>query len=431
MTDDGSGHGAPTRREYLTYGGAVVGAGLLAGCTGGSDDGSTPESTPESTPSETEAGAATDEPTETEAETATDEPTDTETSEDEPYSVTMSPVGTVEFESVPESAVTFDDVWIDHMVSLGQGDRLVAKAREGEFFTEYYDQLSGVSYDDEGVEAIWGGESIDKEILYELDADVHHIDPIRSMEHLGFDEADVEEVRGQIAPFFANRFSRSHNAPESATDYQYYTLWELAEKFAQVYKVPDRVDAYKEVHDEMVAEVESRLPPEGERPTVGLVVFWADDGKWYPYKINSPGFGRAQYQPLGVNDAFDDSDKTYNANYDAAYDHEGMLEIDPDVLIQNFGISYPDSGEGSMQESVYEPVRNDPVAQELTAVENDRFYPGGTAFQGPIFNLFQIEIAAKQIYPDEFGEFDGVGETPEEEQLFDRQRVADIANGKF
>jgi hypothetical protein len=64
-------------------------------------------------------------------------------------------------------------------------------------------------------------------------------------------------------------------------------------------------------------------------------------------------------------------------------------------------------------------------------VKNDRFYPGGTAFQGPIFNLFQIEIAAKQIYPDEFGEFNGVGETPEDERLFDRQRVADIVNGDF
>lgn len=31
--------GAPTRRECLTYGGAVVGGSLLAGCTGGGDDG--------------------------------------------------------------------------------------------------------------------------------------------------------------------------------------------------------------------------------------------------------------------------------------------------------------------------------------------------------------------------------------------------------
>ena len=419
MSDDSGQREVPTRRDYMKYGGAVIGGGLLAGCTGDSGG--------ESGSGTTETTTGTETAPETEGE---EETTGTETTtEDASYSVTMSPVGTVEFDSVPETAVTFDDVWIDHMVSLGQGDKLVAKAREGEFFGEYYEQLSGVSFESEDVEAIWGGESIDKEVLYEADADVHHIDPIRAMEHLGFDEDDVEEVESNISPFFANRFSRSHNAPESATDYQYYTLWELAEKFAQLYQVPDRVTAYKQVRDEMVSDIESRLPPEGERPTVGLVVFWAEDGKWYPYKINSPGFGRAQYQPLGVNDAFDDSDKTYNANYDAAYDHEGMLEIDPDILIQNFGLGYPDSGEGSMQEAVYEPVRSDPVAQELTAVKNDRFYAGGTAFQGPIFNLFQIEIAAKQIYPDEFGEFNGVGETPEEERLFDRGRVSDIVNG--
>ena len=82
-----------------------------------------------------------------------------------------------------------------------------------------------------------------------------------------------------------------------------------------------------------------------------------------------------------------------------------------------------------MQQAVYDHIEDDPVAQKLTAVENDRFYAGGTAFQGPIFNLFQIEIAAKQIYPDEFGEFRGIGETLESERLFDRGRVSDIANG--
>lgn len=417
MADDRSGWEKSTRRNYVKHGAAVGVGGLLAGCT--SDAGTSSGATNEDPETENET------PTEGDDETTSDEVS----TEDTGYSVTMSPVGEVEFDAVPETAVTFDDVWIDHLVSLGQGDKLVAKARDGEFFGKYYDQLSGVSFDGEDVTAIWGGDAIDKEVLYEADADVHHIDPIRATEYLGFDGADVEEVGSNISPFFANRFSRSHNAPESAGDYQYYTLWELAEKFAQVYQVPDRVAAYKRVRDEMVADIESRLPPEEERPTVGLVVFWADDEKWYPYKINSPGFGRAQYQHLGVNDAFDDSDKTYNANYEAAYDHEGMLEIDPDILIQNFGIGYPDSGEGSMQQSVYDLIEDDPVAQELTAVKNDRFYPGGTAFQGPIFNLFQIEVAAKQIYPDEFGEFNGVGETPEEERLFDRQRVSDIVNG--
>jgi len=350
--------------------------------------------------------------------------------EDETYSVTMSPVGEVSFDSPPESAVAFDNQWIDHMVALGQADKVAGLARPDGYFTEYYEQLSGVSLDTDTIEKIWGGDSIDKEVLYSIDADVHHIDPIRSTQNLGFDKADVEEVEAQIGPYFANRYSRSHNAPESASDYQYYTLWELAEKFAEVYQTPGRIERLKDIRDEMVAEIEENLPPENQRPTVGLVVFWTQDEKWYPYRISQAGFGRSQYQHLGLNDAFDDSDKTYNASYDAAYDHEGMLDIDPDILIQNFGLTYPDSGDGSMRE-LYDMVNDDAVASELTAVQNDRFYPGGTAFQGPLFNLFQIEIAAKQIYPNQFGEFRGVGNTPESEQLFDRQRVADIINGNF
>jgi hypothetical protein len=67
----------------------------------------------------------------------------------------------------------------------------------------------------------------------------------------------------------------------------------------------------------------------------------------------------------------------------------------------------------------------------VSAVKNDRIYPGGTAVQGPIVNMFQTEMAAKQLYPEEFGEWQGLGEAPEDERLFDRQRVADIVNGEL
>lgn len=389
----------PTRRDVLGAG-AATGAGLLAGCTsslsGGSDGSS--DGTDES-------------------------PTDTDAS----YTVTMSPVGEVEFDGMPEAAVSFDDQWLDHMVALGVGDRLTGLARPDEYFTDYYDQLPGVGVDTDDIEAIWGGESVDKELLYELDADVHHIDPHRGLS--GIKEDDVEELSENVAPFFANRYSRSHNPPEKVEEYDFYTLWELAEKFGEVYQRPDRAGKLKAVRDEIVADIEANLPPEDERPVVGLVVYWNKDGKWYPYQINQAGFGRSQYQHLGVKDAFNGDERTYNASYDAAYDHEGMLDIDPDILIQNFGITYPDEGLESMEQFVYEPVRNSDVASELTAVQNDRFYPGGSAFQGPIYNLFQIEIAAKQIYPEQFGEWKGVGETPEAERLFDRQKVADIVNG--
>ena len=56
---------APTRRDTIKYGGAVVGGGLLAGCAGQSD-------------SQTNAG-------------------------EESYSVTMKPHGATTFSEVPES----------------------------------------------------------------------------------------------------------------------------------------------------------------------------------------------------------------------------------------------------------------------------------------------------------------------------------------
>ena len=51
---------------------------------------------------------------------------------------------------------------------------------------------------------------------------------------------------------------------------------------------------------------------------------------------------------------------------------------------------------------------------------------GGTPLQGPIDNLFQIEMAAKQIYPEIFGEYHDNQQYAPEEQLFDRARVAAI-----
>jgi len=399
---------APTRRDTVKYGGAVVGGGLLAGCAGQSDS--------QSTPTEPSAGE----------ESTT---TDTSTTEDENYSVTMSPVGTVEFDSVPETAIAGQLHVVDHLVSFGLEDRIIAASNPSALFTGYYEQLPGVSFDGEGLPNILSEGNISKEMLYELDADIHHIDPVVARDSRGFDEKDGEEIKSNIGPFFANQYSRAHGAPDSAADYQYYTLWELAEKYAQVYKVTDRVREYKQIRDRMVSEIKDRLPPKNKRPTVGLVAFYDKNEKFYPYKINGQGFGKSQYRPLGVKDVFKDTDKSFAENYDAAYDYEGMLEYDPDILIQNFGLTYPDSGEGSMQDAVYSVLEESAVAQKLTAVKNDRVYAGTSSVQGPLMNLFQIEIAAKQIYPDEFGEFQRIGNTSEDEQMFDRQRVADIING--
>jgi iron complex transport system substrate-binding protein len=95
-------------------------------------------------------------------------------------------------------------------------------------------------------------------------------------------------------------------------------------------------------------------------------------------------------------------------------------------------VIFVDNGVADLEfvEEQRQKLREDSVASEVAAVKNDRIYPGGTAVQGPIVNMFQTEMAAKQLYPEEFGEWHGLGETPEGEQLFDRQRVANIINGE-
>jgi ABC-type Fe3+-hydroxamate transport system substrate-binding protein len=415
MADDASDHDAPTRRQYLAYGSAAAAGSFLAGCMGSTDDGSdattTGDDTETSTESTTESG---------DGETQT-------TAEDGSYSVSMSPMGTVEFDEVPERVVSFDDQWFDHMVALGQADKLVGLGRPDGYFTAFYDRLPGVSVDMENVQGIWGEDSVDSELLYELDADVHHIDPLRAVDSLdGLDEKNVERIQESVGPFFANRGSRANNVPGGANvDYEFYSLWETLSKYAQVYRVEDRSAALRAVRDEMVSHIQSELPPESERPTVALAQFW--EGEFYVYDPNKPGFGSAHTRPVKLKDALPDVEGYASSNWQTApISKEAMLEADPDVFVSHNAVGLPEYYE----DTAVPNLKDDPVVSQITAVKNDRIYPGGLGLQGPLFCLFQIEMTAKQVYPEKFGEFPGLGEpVPESEQLFDRQHVADIVNG--
>ncbi len=408
MAEDDSGHEAPTRRDYVKYGGAVVWGGLLAGCSGQSDSGSTPDST---STGEDSTG------------------TNTSTPEDESYSVTMSPVGTVEFERPPETATVYDATWADVLVGLGHGDTVLSLGHPDFYYAGYYDQLDGVSFDTSGLASLYN-DGLDKEQFYELDADVHHLDPV----NIGYSSwsrwsmTDVEEIEENVGPFFANRLSRAHTDPpaEYGGDYQFYSLWELTEKLGQVYREAERAAELRAIRDDLVAEIKEDLPSQSDRPSVGLLVFTPDQEAFSPYRINAPGYGKAQYRPFEAADAFADSDKTYAENYEGSYDVEGLLEVDPDVIIHNWDIEPTDR-----TRAMRDFFADSPVAQELTAVQNDRVYVGGTPTQGPVMNIFQIEMTAKQLFPEQFGEWKGVGQHSPSERLFDRDRLANVINGEF
>lgn len=116
-------------------------------------------------------------------------------------------------------------------------------------------------------------------------------------------------------------------------------------------------------------------------------------------------------------------------------DLEGLLEADPEVIIWHGGYNLiggysPGWYDGGVtwEDDIVGALQDDPVASEVTAVQEGQILPGNIIEAGPVTNLFNTEDIAKQLYPEEFGAFHA-GEYGESEQLFDRQRLADIING--
>ncbi|WP_137290547.1 ABC transporter substrate-binding protein [Natronorubrum halophilum] len=382
---------APTRRDYVKYGGAIVGGGLLAGCTSdvADDDGNGDEA-------------------------------------DESYSATLAPAGTVEFERPPESVLTVLPHHADMAVAAGRGDAVTSMLYNPEYndtiWNTCLERLPGVSVDWADLPGTWDP---DRELLYELDSDLHLADPAYMTNMPSWTRADIEEIGENVAPWFGNTLSSANKEPagEWADDYEYYTLWEIFEQVATVFQAAERYEALKAVHGEMLATIEEKLPPEDERPSVAMIILIQGEDSMYTYALNGPGFLTAHTRPLGAHDVFAD------VKTESTVDYEALVEADPDVILCLAGMS-----EARHVTKTRERFRDDPVTESVTAVENDRIHTQGGRNQGPLMNLFQIEMTAKQLYPDIFGEWptytDGpYPEIPAGEQLFDRQRVADIING--
>lgn len=354
---------------------------------------------------------------------------------EEGYSVTMSPVGTVHFRRPPERIVTGDANYNDMVITVGRGPKVIAAGYPDNHYEGFYAQLPGFEpgLDFAAVEYLHGrggsggagGAGLDKERLYALRGDIFHIDPTGGR---SWTRADIEEITRNLGPFFANRGSRE-NSHAGDEPYEFYDLWQLAEKVAQVYRRPDRVAKLKAIADDLVARIQQELPPLHERPTVGLVYY--STGRITPYSMGNGGFGQAQYAAVGARDAFEGRGiKTYGSGggRGEALDLEGLLAIDPDVLIMPLAI-YGAPGSGRGARSAYEnllKLAQDPLGQRLRAFQSGQVHPGGTPFQGPIFFIFQVEMAAKQIYPALFGPYRDDQGYPPAEQLFDRAAVAAV-----
>ncbi|ELZ65628.1 putative iron-III ABC transporter periplasmic substrate-binding protein [Haloferax prahovense DSM 18310] len=410
-TDENAG---PTRRDYLKYGGALLSGGLLAGCAGQSGD-------------TTSTTTATETATETETETDTAETT-TATPESS-YEAELSPVGTVTLDEPPTNVFTHFPWFPDMASALGQGDTVNNLWWDGtvaglEYFTAGFDD-----FDIEWADAA-GEYGFTKERLYELDSDLHLVDPAWVSTQDNWNQADIDEVADNIGPWFGNYYSNFNAAPpeEWADGYEHYDLWELFDRVASLYGERERYEALQSVRDEQLTTVEDGLPGDSERPTAAYLSLSTDLSSIYLLRLNAPGYWNAHTRPLGAVDAFGDEEFTGPFQ---EVDMEALLEADPDVILSLWTVTETVDFDGLKQN-----LRDDPVGRELAAVQNDRVYPQGTRWQGPLMNLFQTEMTAKQLYPDQFGDWptyqdgDDYPDFGADEQLFDHGRVEEIVAGE-
>ncbi|MFD1644408.1 ABC transporter substrate-binding protein [Haloarchaeobius litoreus] len=391
-----------TRRRFLQTGAGLATAAALAGCLAESGTGD---------------GTPTREPTSTTPPETTDDSTTASTSEESsettgPYSVTMEPVGPVEFDSVPETWVANNGSWADMGVALGL-EPPKAVWLTGRYHTRYYDSIDGVSVDKSDMVSLYQS-GVSKELFYSVDADVHVMDPNFLMNRFdGWDEGDVAEVEENVAPLFGNCIYAQHYPWHS--DYRYYSLYEAFEKLAQVFQRVDRYEAFTEVHDEFQSNLAPHVPTQGERPEVA--VLWGvgeEPEQFYPYIIGA-GTGFKHLRDLRVRDALASTDIQDFHGSRAAIDIETLFQVDPEVLMLR---GYEATTESEFQSTVVASLEDHPTARELTAVQNGDVYRAGGLYQGPITNMVLTERTAGQLY--------GV-----DEQLFDRGRVADIVAGEI
>ena len=412
--------GERTRREFVRAGAGLAAAGALAGCLGGGDSPGT--ATPDGDRSGGADPTVTDDPTArpTDGPEGTDAATATASG---PYSAELAPMGEVRFESAPESIFTILSSHADMALALGRGDdvnAVYAVDYTNSLMNAFTPALDGVTVDWSDCVASWNPPV---ETVYELDSDIHLADPANVVTMSNWDRESVETVADNVGPWFGNTFSASHGSPPDAyaDAYEYYTLWETFGGVARALREGARYEALAEVLVDLLATVEADLPPAEERPSVAMVLpSTAGDGMW-TYDVNAAGYHAAHTRPLGATDAFG-GDVANGAKIDS----EGLAEADPDVLLVLGGVV-----DAHDMAAIRESLEDDPVAGTVTAVEEGRVHAQGTRHQGPLLNLFQIEMGAKQLYPEAFGEWPTYTEGPypdlaADEQLFDHQAVADI-----
>jgi len=367
------------RRTFIGTSASAVAIGL-AGCAGSAgDDAESPESD--------------------DAEPTTEPDATTTAPPEQRYTVMMAPVGDVTFEAVPETFTVYESGYADMAVALGKGEDLLAVGNTGRFYTDHYDELDGVTVASEPTQLLGDSYAIDRELFYELDSDVHLIDPQWLINNgFGLEQSDVDGVTEDVGPFVGNTVFRR---TDGWHDYRYYTLYEAFEKVAQVFQRTDRYEAVKSVHDDTLATVSAELPSADDRPNA-LLCFGAsaEPEQFYPYRLSDRGTNKKQFRDLGITDALAGTGVSgLSTNDRGQIDYETMLSVDPDSILLR---GHEGKTRQEFEDTVVSFMQDHDVASELTAVREGRVFRGGPIYQGPLQHLFNLERFATLYFPDQF-----------------------------
>lgn len=388
------------RRTFLRAGSAATLAGLLAGCASPGESGSDATDTPTSDDATTTAPDTTE---------ATSEETTTDPSGS--YAVSMTPVGEVEFDSVPRDIAVYMPGYADMLVALGHGDAVASVGQKSRFHTGPYDELDGVSVDEsEMVDLIEQG--MTRETLLDLDPDLFLVDPNWCTNVFELTQEDIDFLAERSAPFLGNTIFRR---TDGWHDYEYYTLYGAFQKVSEVVQEQERFEAFQSFHDDFVDRLAEDVPSEG--PRAALVWGGSDQPEEFsPYHLSGEGANKKAFHDLNVRDAVANSDvEALSQSQRSKIDYETLLDLDPEVL---FVRGHEGKTREEFQNTVVSFMQDHETASRITAVENGDVYRGGPIFMGPIQHLFLTERFATQLYPETFS-----GE------LFDRADLASVITG--
>ncbi|WP_135822371.1 ABC transporter substrate-binding protein [Halostella litorea] len=381
------------RRQVLASSASLIAAGL-AGCTGNDSNGA--DNTNQS---------------------ANNGPSDST-----PYTVQMEPNDPYTFEEVPETYGVGTSPFLDMGMALGIPPNATTGLERAPL--KFYDLLD-LGFDESQVTKLASDaeSGYDKENFYAADADVWLISRTNIGRYVNWDDSDFEDVESLTGPFLGTtlRF-----APQSAVQDEPnpYTMYEAFEKVATIFQRQQQFQAWQSLHDDLMGTIEEGLPPEDDRPTVAAI--WRgvspDSGQFRIAPLHRLGNNTKSYYRVGMQDAFE-------GQYpDGPIGYEELLRADPDYIGAVGALT--SSTHEAFVTNVIEPFENNDNGQQLSAVQNGNVIRSGGQYMGPIVDMFSTEAVAKQVYPDEFGEWPGaVGDVPESEQLFDRQRLLEIIDG--